>query len=114
MDIQEVIAKAQDSITVKRVFGEPYDKDGVTVIPAARIGGGGGGGGGEGTDGKGFGSGFGMGGQPVGAYVIRAGEVQWRPAIDVNAIILRAQTIVIVALLTLRAIEKARAGRRAT
>jgi uncharacterized spore protein YtfJ len=32
------------------VFGEPYEKDGVTIIPAARIRGGAGGGGGEDAD----------------------------------------------------------------
>jgi hypothetical protein len=42
--------------------------------------------------------------------------VHWRPAVDVTAIVLRAQAVVIAALLTLRAVEKARArsaaGRR--
>jgi len=37
---------------VKRVFGEPYEKNGVTVIPAARVQGGAGGGGGEGPQGQ--------------------------------------------------------------
>ena len=47
MEVQDVIAQARDVLTVKRVFGEPYEKDGVTVIPVARVGGGAGGGGGE-------------------------------------------------------------------
>jgi hypothetical protein len=38
MEVQEVIAQARDALTVKRVFGEPYEKDGLTVIPAARAG----------------------------------------------------------------------------
>jgi len=50
MEVQEVIAQARDAITVKRVFGEPYEKNGVTVIPAARVQGGAGGGGGEGPE----------------------------------------------------------------
>jgi uncharacterized spore protein YtfJ len=37
MDFQETISKAQDAITVKRVYGEPYERDGVVVIPAAEI-----------------------------------------------------------------------------
>ncbi len=109
MNVQELMAKVQDAASVKRVFGEPYERDGVTVIPVARIGGGGGGGGGEGDEGKGWGGGGGFGGQPVGAFVIRNGNVHWRPAVDVTAIILRAQAVLIAALLTLRAIEKARA-----
>jgi uncharacterized spore protein YtfJ len=47
MEVHDVIAQARDALTVKRVFGEPYEKDGVTVIPAARVQGGAGAGGGE-------------------------------------------------------------------
>jgi uncharacterized spore protein YtfJ len=115
MEVQEVIAQARDVLTVKRVFGEPYEKDGVTIIPAARVGGGAGGGGGEGAagEGKGSGSGFGMGARPVGAFVIREGELSWRPAVDVNRIILGGQVVMVVALLTVRAIVKARAKAKA-
>jgi uncharacterized spore protein YtfJ len=111
MDVQEVIAEARDAITVKRVFGEPYEKNGVTVIPAARVQGGAGGGGGEGPEGqgKGSGTGFGLSARPVGAYVIRGDEVSWRPAVDLNRIILGGQIVAIVALLTVRAIVKGRA-----
>jgi uncharacterized spore protein YtfJ len=118
MDVQEVIAQARDAISVKRVFGEPYEKNGVTIIPAARVGGAGGGGGGEGESpdgegsGKGFGSGFTLSGRPVGAYVIRGQDIHWQPAIDINRIILGGQAVAIVALLTLRTLIKARAKRR--
>ena len=56
-------------LTVKRVFGEPFEKDGVTIIPAARVQGGAGGGSGEDpqSQGKGSGSGFAMTARPVGA-----------------------------------------------
>lgn len=37
MDVQDVITQARDAITVKRVFGEPYERNGVTVIPVARV-----------------------------------------------------------------------------
>jgi uncharacterized spore protein YtfJ len=111
MDVQEVIAQARDALTVKRVFGEPYEQNGVTVIPAARVRGGAGGGGGEGAEGegKGSGSGFGITAHPVGAFMIREGELSWRPAVDVNRIILGGQVVAVVALLTVRAIVKARA-----
>jgi uncharacterized spore protein YtfJ len=111
MEVQDVIAQARDTLTVKRVFGEPYEKDGVTVIPAARVQGGAGAGGGEDSQGqgKGSGSGFGVTARPVGAYVLREGELSWRPAVDVNRIILGGQAVAIVALLTIRAIIKARA-----
>ena len=111
MDVQDVIAQARDTLTVKRVFGEPYEKDGVTVIPAARVQGGAGGGSGEDPDsqGRSSGSGFGVTARPVGAFIIRDGDLNWRPAVDVNRIILGGQVVVVVALLTVRAIIRARA-----
>jgi uncharacterized spore protein YtfJ len=97
MDFQEAISKAQDAITVKRVYGEPYERDGVVVIPAADIRGGGGGGGGTDPSGgsSGSGGGFGLGARPVGAYVVEGGQVRWEPAIDVTRIVLQ---IVLAAL----------------
>jgi uncharacterized spore protein YtfJ len=114
MEVQEVIAQARDALTVKRVFGDPYEKDGVTVIPAARVQGGAGGGGGEDPSGggRGSGSGFGMSARPAGAFLIRGGEVTWRPAVDVNRIVLGGQVVAIVLLLTVRSVLRKRAGRR--
>jgi uncharacterized spore protein YtfJ len=113
MEVQEVLAQARDSMTVKRVYGEPYEKDGVTIIPAARVQGGAGAGGGEDPQGqgqaRGTGSGFGVNARPVGAFIIRGGELSWRPAVDVNRIVLGGQVVAVVALLTVRAIIKARA-----
>jgi uncharacterized spore protein YtfJ len=111
MEIQDVITQARDTMTVKRVYGEPYETEGVTVIPAARVQGGAGGGGGEGPqgEGRGSGTGFGMNARPVGAFMIRGSEMTWRPAVDVNRIILGAQVVAVVALLTIRTIVKARA-----
>ena len=113
MQVQDVIGQARDALTVKRVFGEPYEKDGVTIIPAARVQGGAGGGSGEDPQGQGTGSGsgFGMTARPVGAYVVRDGDLSWRPAVDVNRIILGGQVVLIVALLTVRAAIKARSKR---
>jgi hypothetical protein len=48
-----------------------------------------------------------MGARPVGAFVIRDGELSWRPAVDVTRIALGGQVVAVVALLTLRAIIKA-------
>lgn len=112
MDVMEMVEHATDATTVKRVFGEPITQNGVTVIPAARIGGGGGGGGGkqEGErPGEGSGGGFGIEGKPTGVFVIKDGDVSWRPAIDVNRVVLGGQIVAIVALLTIRTIAKLRA-----
>jgi uncharacterized spore protein YtfJ len=91
MDIQEAIGKAQDAITVKRVYGEPYERDGVVLIPAAEVRGGGGGGGGTDTakESSGSGGGYGLNARPVGAYVIEGGSVRWEPAVDVTGIAVR-------------------------
>ena len=85
----------------------------MTIIPAARVQGGAGGGSGEDpqSQGKGSGSGFAMTARPVGAFIIREGELSWRPAVDVNRIVFGGQVVVIVALLTVRAIIKAKAKR---
>jgi uncharacterized spore protein YtfJ len=111
MSISDLMAQARDTITVKRVFGDPYDKEGVTVIPAALIIGGLGGG--EGTTAAeeerprgGSGAGFGLIGWPAGAYVIKDGEVTWRPAINVNLVILGGQLVGLVAILAARSVLK--------
>jgi uncharacterized spore protein YtfJ len=113
MEVNDVITQAGDTLTVKRVFGDPYEKNDLTVIPAAKVQGGAGGGDGEGFEGEGRSSGSGFGGsaRPVGAYVIRGDEMTWRPAVDLNKVILGGQVVAIVALLTIRAIVKARASR---
>jgi uncharacterized spore protein YtfJ len=87
MKVSEVLGTARDAVTVKRVFAEPYEKEGLTIISAAAVGGGAGGGSGTDANGqRGEGAGFGAGGRPVGAYVIKDGQVAWRPAIDLNRI----------------------------
>ena len=88
MNVQELVATTRDGLTVGRVFGEPSQHDGVTVIPAAVLRGGVGGGGGKDENGQeGEGGGFGLTARPVGAYVIKDGTVTWRPAVDVNRLI---------------------------
>jgi uncharacterized spore protein YtfJ len=110
MDVQDLVARARDAVTVKRVFGKPYEKDGITVIPVAKVRGGAGGGGGEGPEGqgKGSGSGFGLAARPVGAYLVRGDDLTWRPAVDVNRLILGSQIVAVGALLTIRSIVRIR------
>ncbi|HEV8468707.1 MAG TPA: sporulation protein [Candidatus Limnocylindria bacterium] len=109
MNALEVLNQTKDAITVRRVYGEPYQQDGVTIIPAANVMGGGGGGGD--TEGNG-GGGFGMAARPAGAWVIKDGEAQWRPALDLNRVIFMGQLVAIVALLTVRSIAKTLAKRK--
>ena len=99
MQFDEFISRAQDAITVRKVFGEPFEKDGLTVIPAARVMGGTGGGTGQDESGQqGEGGGFGLVARPAGAFVIRDGEVTWRPAVDPTTVIAAGTAITIVAI----------------
>jgi uncharacterized spore protein YtfJ len=113
MKADQFLSQAQDTITVKRVFGEPYEKNGITLITAAGVLGGGGAGSGEapGDQGEGSGGGFGVIARPVGAFVIKGDQVSWQPAIDVNRAILGGQIVAVIALLTLRAVIRILARR---
>ncbi len=87
--LQRLGRNVGDRASVSTVFGEPVERDGVTVIPAATLFGGGGGGSGRNpaTGERGDGGGFGVLARPAGAYVIKDGEVSWQPAVDVNRIV---------------------------
>ena len=110
MNVQEILAKAQDTVTVTRVYGVPIEKDGLTIIPAASVSGGGGGG--SGPADSGGGAGFGVRARPVGAFVIKDGEVTWRPALDETRIALRGMMVPIVGMLVARSIVKTLATRQ--
>ncbi|MFD6073169.1 MULTISPECIES: sporulation protein [Amycolatopsis] len=84
MGLEKVVAVMRDNLTVRRVYGEPVEKDGVVVIPAASVIGGGGGGHGAEQDKEGEGGGFILAARPVGAYVLKGGEVRWVPAVDLT------------------------------
>jgi uncharacterized spore protein YtfJ len=92
-DVDDMWRGARDAMTVKRVYGDPVQSDGVTLVPAATVRGGAGGGGEGGPEGGG-GGGFGIVARPIGAYVIRDGSVSWRPAVDLNRVLLLAAAVV--------------------
>jgi uncharacterized spore protein YtfJ len=112
MTMQDMLTGAQDMITVRRVFGEAYERDGVTVIPAATVRGGLGGSFGGSANGQGSGGGFGLVAKPAGALVIKDGRATWQPALDLNRVVLGGQVLGLVALLTLRAVLKRLARKR--
>jgi len=107
---------AEDTFTVRRVFGEAYERDGRLVVPVARVtgltGSGAGSGGGDVTpgaheDGDGtaartawhaaHGTGDGGGGgfaahvKPLGVFVVDDTGAHWQPTLDVNRVILGGQ-----------------------
>lgn len=44
MDVENLLAKVADNLSVRRAFGSAYEKDGTLIIPVAIVAGGGGGG----------------------------------------------------------------------
>jgi uncharacterized spore protein YtfJ len=105
MKVDEMLQGVRDAMTARTVFADPIERDGATIIPAAKVRGGGGGGGDSQENG---GGGFGLSASPAGAYIIREGKISWEPAIDVNRAILGGQIVAIVLLLVLRSILKGR------
>jgi uncharacterized spore protein YtfJ len=98
-NVEEILEGARDAMNVRRVYGDPVEQEGVTVIPAAVVGGGGGGGGDSEQNG---GAGFGVRAKPAGAYVIRGQEVTWVPAVDVTRIVLYSLVAMLLAAALLR------------
>src|SRR3989442_4564937 len=99
MNALEVLNQTKDAITVRRVYGEPYQQDGVTIIPAANVMGGGGGGGD--TEGNG-GGGLRMSPRPARARGIKGGEAPWRPGLDPKPLSLLCQLLALNAPLNAR------------
>jgi len=110
MHVQELLAQAREVLTVRRVFGEPIERNGLTIIPVANVLGGAGGGSdaGAGPD-QAVGGGMGVWATPAGVYVIHGQTVRWQPALNLNRVILGGQVVAVALLLTVRAIAQARA-----
>ncbi len=168
-DPEKLTQAANDTVTVRRVFGEAYERDGVTVIPVARVYAATGLGLGDGEGGlpsdalpwfrraasvlgegdaatvtgdsepldtgsgttesgdtesgadkaAGYGGGHGGGGgygahvKAVGVYVIDSEGVHWRPALDLNRVILGGQLMAASAVSALCAAVAVKAAARA-
>ncbi|HVH65682.1 MAG TPA: spore germination protein GerW family protein [Candidatus Acidoferrum sp.] len=110
MRVMDIVTEAKSIMRASEVFAPPYEKNGLTIIPAAKISGAAGGGGDQ-HEPQAGGAGFGVSSRPAGAFVIKGDEVRWQPAIDVNRAILLGQVVAIVALLTLRTTVKTLAKR---
>ena len=77
MTPDDILTRVGDQLGIRRVFGEPIEREGVTVVPVAVSVGGGGGG--TAPDEQGSGGGFGV-------YTISNGQVRFIPAIDTTAL----------------------------
>lgn len=106
MNVDELLTGVRDAMTVKKVYGDPIERDGILVIPAATVRGGGGGGGDNQNNG---GGGFAVDAKPIGAFVIRDGVVSWEPAVDATRIAMTGMLVAIVFLWVVRGMAKGRA-----
>ena len=111
MDVGNLLTKVSDNLSVRRAFGAAYEKDDMLIIPVAMVAGGGGAGTGHprhrAATGAGAGhrpegepagqgatppdaeradAGGGFGGLvvPMGAYVVKGGQVRWVSAVDIT------------------------------
>jgi uncharacterized spore protein YtfJ len=117
MDVENILAKASDHLSVRRAFGAAYEKDGTLIIPVAMVAGGGGGGAGhprhqhdtsaarpdepsapdaapQESERMDAGGGFGGVVLPTGAYVVKGDQVRWVPAVDTTILVLAALSAV--------------------
>ena len=118
MDIEDLLMKVSDNLSVRRAFGTAYEQDGVLIIPVALVAGGGGGGrtrrgdpaadpdapsgrspaepGAAQQDPARVDTGGGFGGLvlPAGAYIVKGGQVRWVPAVDVTVVVLASLSLV--------------------
>jgi uncharacterized spore protein YtfJ len=93
MNGEQAAQASRKIMSARRVFGEPIERDGITVIPAARIRGGAGGRNGKAAKNGNRAGGFRVSARPAGVYVIRDGKVRWMPALDVNRIVVGGQIV---------------------
>jgi uncharacterized spore protein YtfJ len=120
MDVENLLAKAGDNLSVRRAFGTAYEKNGVLIIPVALVAGGGGGGSARPRHGDqaadpdpldeggaavhdaipqdsaraDAGGGFGGLVLPAGAYVVKGDQVRWVPAVDMTIVVLASLSLV--------------------
>ena len=115
MDVENLLAKASNQLSVGRTFGAAYERDGMLIIPVALVAGGGGGGtsqprnrvsaarpdaltapdatpqeSGPTESGGGFGGVV----LAAGAYVVKGDQVRWVPAVDPTIVVLAALSVV--------------------
>jgi uncharacterized spore protein YtfJ len=120
VDVGNLLTKVSDNLSVRRAFGTAYEKDDVLIIPVAVVAGGGGAGTGhprhrdpaagpgnlpeEGPAGHDAtpqdsapvdtGGGFGGLVLPIGAYVVKGGQVRWVSAVDMTIAVLASLSLV--------------------
>jgi len=93
VNVDEMVGGVHDALAVRRVYGDPIEKDGTVIVPAAVVRGGGGGG--SDSDHNG-GGGFGLQSRAIGAFVIGGDRVRFEPTVDVTRIVAASLAALIV------------------
>jgi len=94
----------RDAVSVRRVYGEAYQRGETLVVPVAKVTGGSfmGAGGGPGEDEPGGGGGglFATRVRATGVFVVDDGGVRWQPTFDLNRAVLVGEIVLGAALVT--------------
>ena len=94
MNVDEMVKGVHDTLAVRRVYGDPIEKNGTRAAVVR-----GGGGGGSDSEHNG-GGGFGLQARAIGAFVIREDRVRFEPTVDVTRIVAASlAALVVVAFL---------------
>lgn len=93
---EPILDRLHRLVSTVTVFGDPIERDGLTVIPAARVTTGGGRGRevDQAAEREGDGGGAGLLARPIGAFIINGGRVTWKPAVTIETV----ATLVILAV----------------
>jgi uncharacterized spore protein YtfJ len=77
--LERLVSQVGGHARVQAIFGDPVERDGITVIPVARVRWGVGGGGGAVPDGSGSGGGGGVAADPIGYIEVTSAGASFRP-----------------------------------
>ncbi|MFD3001887.1 spore germination protein GerW family protein [Pontibacter toksunensis] len=104
--VERIAEKMSAAANAKRIYGEPVERNGVTVIPVSKAAYGFGGGAGTKAGEEGSGGGGGMVLTPVGYIEIKEGTTKFRPIQDPQTLIKLFAISGVAVLLTARSITK--------
>ena len=96
------IEQVQELVSGRAVFGEAYAKNGVTMVPVARVR----------TASRGGSGPAAVDARPVGAFVIKGDDVRWMPAFDLNRVIFMGQVVVLAGIFSWLVVATQRTWRR--
>jgi len=105
-----LVESLQEKFSARIVYGDPVEKDGTVLLPAAWVAGGGGGGSDMTAESaERAGGGFGLFARPSGSWVVTSEGAEWVPAVDLTAMML-AGSVLALSLIRLAGRRRSRRG----